>query len=483
MRDSPHSTTDRLCGMKRFEGAGILASSLLRNLRSGMRLAVLQRIQREDFVISAEAFAALVVANLVALFLLGFAGTGVNGQFNYFELPRALLPVPLLLVFGLLVARANGDREAMLALAVALMAAGTTIAVIMGILGLLMQHPIAAGLGRHLWRYIYYFTFAWWAAVIVAAILRLAPTDLRRRTGNVVFGLVLLVVPAWLFPQSYLWMPAYDPESIGSRSNFPALAEEKGFYAQHEALSRALEGLLPERPGIVDLYLVAAGLYAPEDVFMKEVEVIARLFRERFDAEGRTLVLINNPKTVEEHPVASLTSLSAALRHVGTLINPEEDVVVLYASSHGSDKHLLSVDFWPLRLESIDPPALKRALDESGIKWKVVVVSACYSGGFVDPLKNEHTAVITASSAGKQSFGCGNDSEATYLAKALFDEELRKTYSFETAFENARKSIEQRERGQGYAPSEPQIHVGSAIRDKLAEIERRLAARAVRPSQ
>ncbi|MBI3916692.1 MAG: peptidase C13 family protein, partial [Betaproteobacteria bacterium] len=133
-------------------------------------------------------------------------------------------------------------------------------------------------------------------------------------------------------------------------------------------------------------------------------------------------------------------------------------------------------EFRPLRLAPIDPPALKQALDESGIKWKIVVVSACYSGGFIDPLKDENAMIITASSANRQSFGCGNESDSTYLARALFDEALRKTRSFEAAFQVARDSIARRERAGGFSPSEPQIFVGAAMREKLKQVERRFQA-------
>src|SRR5690606_14921173 len=133
----------------------------------------------------------------------------------------------------------------------------------------------------------------------------------------------------------------------------------------------------------------------------------------------------------------------------------------------------LSVDFPPLRLAPIDPPALKKALDESGIKWRVIVVSACYSGGFIKPLQDEHTMIITASSATRTSFGCGSASEATWLAQALFNEELRRTYSMEAAFAAARQSIAERERVQGYEASEPQLFAGTEIRSKLAEVEGR----------
>src|SRR5262249_20718981 len=142
------------------------------------------------------------------------------------------------------------------------------------------------------------------------------------------------------------------------------------------------------------------------------------LFRERFDAEGRTVELINNPKTATEVPIASATNLGRVLRHIGGLMNPEEDVLVLYLTTHGSDKHRLAVVNWPLALQDIDPPMLRRMLDESGIKWRVLAISACYSGGFIEPLKSETTLIMTAADAKSTSFGCGTESDFTYFGKA-----------------------------------------------------------------
>jgi hypothetical protein len=158
-------------------------------------------------------------------------------------------------------------------------------------------------------------------------------------------------------------------------------------------------------------------------------------------------------------------------------MNTDEDVLFLYLTSHGSEKHELAVDFRPIRFDPIDPAALNAALAESGIRWRVIVVSACYSGGFIDALKNDATLVITASSADRQSFGCGSGSDATYLAQALFGDALKKTHSLEAAFERAKELIEQWEREKGFTASQPQMHVGPAIRSQLAEIERRLEGR------
>ena len=109
------------------------------------------------------------------------------------------------------------------------------------------------------------------------------------------------------------------------------------------------------------------------------------------------------------------------------------------------------------------------------IRWRVIIVSACYAGGFIEPLRGPTTLVMTAADATHTSFGCGAASDFTYFAKALFDEQLRTTRSFERAFAAALPVIREREREQGQEFSNPQIALGEQMRAKLAEIERRLA--------
>jgi hypothetical protein len=241
-------------------------------------------------------------------------------------------------------------------------------------------------------------------------------------------------------------------------------------------LDRALEALEAERTGVEDLYFVGVAGYAAEDVFMKEMAVVRELFRDRFDAGGRMITLVNNPKTVRELPVASATALARTLEHVGELIDRDEDVLFLYITSHGSEEHRLAMQFWPLQLDDIDPAMLKEMLDASGIKWRVVVISACYSGGFVDVLKDDHTMIVTAADAFRQSFGCGSTSEFTYFAKAYFDEALRGTYSFQAAFDQARVRIDARESAEGRTPSNPQLYMGPVIEAKLQRLSERLQA-------
>ena len=209
---------------------------------------------------------------------------------------------------------------------------------------------------------------------------------------------------------------------------------------------------------------------------MKEVDAVARLFRERFDAEGHSIRLVNNNKSLAGSPIASATSLEASLQRVAQVMNIEEDILFLFLTSHGSETHRFSLELWPLSFKELDPVRLRKLLDESGIKHRVVVVSACYSGGFINALKNDDTLVISASAPDKNSFGCGNENDWTYFGNAYFNEALRNTFSFTKAFDIAKPVIAAREKKEDFEPSNPQMALGAAIGDKLATLEKQLIA-------
>ena len=165
---------------------------------------------------------------------------------------------------------------------------------------------------------------------------------------------------------------------------------------QRKLLLGQARALAAQRPGITDLYFIAFGGEARQDVFMNEVRYARRLFDRRFDTEKRSLVLSNNDKTLGELPIASRENLRLALNFISHTIDRDEDVVFLFITSHGSAMHELTVEMPPYELDDMDIPMLKKLLEQSKIKWRVVVVSACYSGGFVEPLSNETSLIMTA---------------------------------------------------------------------------------------
>lgn len=269
--------------------------------------------------------------------------------------------------------------------------------------------------------------------------------------------------------QADLWSAVLGADSVDGTATAAA---------QPRLLAASLSELRSHRPG-VDLYFVAFAGTATQDVFMKEVRSAQDVFDRRFDTAGRSLLLVNNPRTVKELPVASNANLQVALAGVAGKMNVAEDVLFLYLTSHGS-KHVLSVNFPELGLADLSDTQLRAILDRSGIKWRVVVISACYSGSFIDALKNENTLILTAAAANRPSFGCGNENDFTYFGDALINTALRHEPSFIEAFYEARRIIAAREQEEHLTPSEPQIYVGKAIKAKLHQLEQRLAKLAAR---
>ena len=148
-------------------------------------------------------------------------------------------------------------------------------------------------------------------------------------------------------------------------------------------------------------------------------------------------------------------------------MNADEDVLVLFVSAHGDREHRLSAWQPPLELAPLTPTALGRMLHDSGIKWRVVIVSACYSGGFVEPLRDDNSIVITAAAPDRSSFGCEAGREFTYFGQAFFRDALAKTLSFTEAFEIARELVSRQEAEEKLPASLPQIAVGRAIAEML----------------
>lgn len=251
---------------------------------------------------------------------------------------------------------------------------------------------------------------------------------------------------------------------------------QETFEAQQAVWQQAVSQLQPQRKGVRDVYGIVFAPYGSEDVFLRESNLAAGVLRERFDAQGRVLQLLNHAGTTGTLPWATPLNLRRAIEAVAARMDREQDVLVLYLTSHGASNFELAADHWPLEVPKLTPAELRKALDDAGIRNRVIAISACYSGGWIEPLATETTLVMTAADATHTSYGCGRRSELTFFGRALWDEQLRRTHTFEDAFAAAVPVIRQREveakKNDGF--SNPQIRVGAAIRPVLAEIAQRL---------
>ena len=262
-----------------------------------------------------------------------------------------------------------------------------------------------------------------------------------------------------------------DDDNADSGAAWPedAGTPEQIMYAQAERMDAAIANLTPRVPGKVNLYLVAFAGDGNENVFRNEVEFVEKQFVERFDAAGHTLVLVNNPATLNEYPIASQSNLENAVDAIAAIMDKDEDLLFLFLTSHGSREHELAVELDPLPLDQLKPEDLAGLLADSHIRNRVVVISACYSGGFIDALKGPTTMVITAARADRTSFGCGTKSDITYFGRAMFVDGLNDQDNFPAAFSEAAKLVREWETKAGQEHSEPQIATAPAIEKRLRD--------------
>ena len=261
-----------------------------------------------------------------------------------------------------------------------------------------------------------------------------------------------------------------DTDDNDSNDNWPSQgpSPEQVIYSQPNMVSQAVSKLTPRVPDKTNLYLIAFAGDGGEDVFRNEAEYAAQLFTQRFGPTAHALVLENNPTTLQSHPLASWSNLEATLDQLSTVMKPDQDILVLYMTSHGDEDHNLLIDMDPLPLDQIGAPDLAGILKKRPFKWKVVVVNACYSGGFVPDLRSSGTLVLTAARSDRSSFGCGSDSDITYFGKAWLVDALNKTDNLVDAFQLAKHDIANWEQQDKLTPSEPQIDVGAGISQQLA---------------
>jgi hypothetical protein len=231
---------------------------------------------------------------------------------------------------------------------------------------------------------------------------------------------------------------------------------------QPASVEQALSELQPSADGTPQLYFVGFAGYGPEAVFKREVVAVRKLFNQRFRTAGRSVALINHASTIDEFPLASAQNLDRVLQHVGRIMDPDLDTLFLFLTSHG-ERALLAVEMPGVKLEHLTPSMLKIMLDRSGIKKRVIVISACHSGSFIPALASPTTLVIAAARADRASFGCADKREWTYFGDAYFNRALRRETSFRKAFDRARRLVERWEVRGRLVPSLPQIKGGEAL--------------------
>ncbi|RYY36691.1 MAG: peptidase C13, partial [Sphingomonadales bacterium] len=215
---------------------------------------------------------------------------------------------------------------------------------------------------------------------------------------------------------------------------------EKAAATDLRRLDATAARLQPQRPGVVDAYVISIALDS-DPVFGREAREAGRVLARRYDAEGRTLVLAGpDGRAIDPLPRGTQATLGAALARVAAVIDKHEDALILYVTAHGTPQGIV----WRNRgdiLATITPGALENQLRRLGLSNRLLILSACFSGIFAPVLASPEGAVITAAAADRTSFGCAADNDWTFFGDALINHALRKPQPLAAAFVEARGTV------------------------------------------
>ncbi|WP_188036729.1 C13 family peptidase [Pseudomonas sp. EZ-C24] len=246
---------------------------------------------------------------------------------------------------------------------------------------------------------------------------------------------------------------------------------------QGKLLKDALAQVPPSKAPIQLYSLVLAG-DGQQSVFMREADYVSNMLKVRFGASGQ-ITLVNHRDHLADRPMATRENLTRAATTLAERSGPE-DLIFIYLTSHGSADHQLVLDQPRLQLADLSADELASTLAPLKDRDKVVVISACYSGGYIPPLKDERTLIMTAARPDRVSFGCSEEADFTYFGDALFAEALNQTDDLKQAFELARASVAERERREGFEASEPQLWAPPAVLAHWQRLRQQQAEEALR---
>jgi hypothetical protein len=422
------------------------------------RLSRLWTLRRVDNVGSLATERSVGILALISLALwtgLDRLCAGPGASFNAFGIPDLGLMILMLLVLAFVLARRSNPplpyRQSLFIIAAAL--------------------PVLIVLN--------YFADQWARTVAIALVLYTLVymwRALRSFSGSaqpqaVAFSVALLCGCVWLGGEVYLEPSLWQPKETAriADSTWKADVRESLLFDQQHRIDKALDSVSATDGSVPEVFFVGFAGVGSQRVFAEEIKFASRVVAERYDTAHRQLLLINDRRDRETYPLATVSGLRYALKGIARKMNLQRDILFLSLSSHGSEEPELSVSNGYLNLDQVTGKNLMQALHDSGIRWRIIVISACHAGAFIPILEDPNTIIITAAAADRTSFGCSDDRDLTYFGEAFYRDALPGARSLEQAFSLAQGAIAKREASEHVTPSKPQAYFGADLERVLLQ--------------
>lgn len=430
-------------------------AGLRHNLATGARLALFRRTDRRAFRVDLGAWLLVILVSALLDIVLDGLRAAPGSRFTLDGLGGELYSVGLLMVTSAIIGVATRDDYAFAGLPIVVLASFPVLQVLHAV-------PTIAGVtvGGAVGVVFEVLLFAWMIAVCMRAVFVVSDRPVRRRRWRALFGGLLLSLPLWWAPfagpLAGWWTDGDDPQ-LNEAAN---PASEPVMAAQTYLLAHALDDLEDPRPGVPDLYFIGFAPDARQPGFRAEIDDVRQAMDDRFGTAGRSMNLVNHASAVAEAPFATLTNLHRVLTQIGEAIERDDDVVMLYLAAAGTRDHGLAAVHPPLDLVSLTPQALKQLLDNAGIRYRVIVVSSCAAGEWLDGLRDADTAVLVATTGDDRPAGCAAGDSPAPFGRDFAANALHKSESIGAALGHAA--------GEGGG----RLVVGSGIEAQLRRVTR-----------
>jgi hypothetical protein len=149
------------------------------------------------------------------------------------------------------------------------------------------------------------------------------------------------------------------------------------------------------------------------------------------------------------------------LRRIADLPARPGDRCLIFLTSHGER----GAGLWLARSNrALSPDELARALSRGcAAVPTIVIVSACYSGGFAaGKMTKPNRVILTAARGDRPSFGCQVRRTYNFYDECLLDI-LPQAATWRAVFDGAGRCVRRMEQTLGVLPSEPQGYFGATV--------------------
>ena len=193
------------------------------------------------------------------------------------------------------------------------------------------------------------------------------------------------------------------------------------------------------------------------DVFDNATKTLKSMFLRMGLQPGNIRELSANQSEVRRGALlANAENLESALRDLSV---GKGDACLLHLTSHGTRQ-----GFFLRGAPGISPARLNSVLERScGDQPTVVLISACYSGVFLDRVMlKPNRIILTAAAEDRTSFGCSSENQYTYWDGCLIDS-FTQSDNWAVLYGAIKRCVETKEAQRRFTPSLPRAYFGEAI--------------------